>query len=103
VILEVPRAEEFSPVKNAPGSLTDSPDTARAMIMALHRAWAASAGASFPAAVAAEGAADEAVADKAVAEEAMFEVSPLVSYAGEGLAGRVAEQTFGGARPTHIA
>ena len=36
-LLEVRREEEFAPVKNAPGSATDSPDTARAAIMALHR------------------------------------------------------------------
>lgn len=35
-LLEVKREEEFAPVKNAPGSATDSPDTARAAIMALH-------------------------------------------------------------------
>lgn len=29
-ILEVNRDEEFAPVKNAPGSKEDSPDTARA-------------------------------------------------------------------------
>jgi hypothetical protein len=33
---QVVRAEEFSPVKNAPGSASDSPDTARAHLMALH-------------------------------------------------------------------
>ena len=36
-LLEVRRVEEFAPVKNAPGSATDSPDTAKAAIMALHK------------------------------------------------------------------
>lgn len=36
-LLEVARDEQFAPVKNAPGSATDSPDTARAAIMALHK------------------------------------------------------------------
>ena len=67
-LLEVARAEEFAPVKNAPGSATDSPDTARAAILALHRRWVEEAGGAV------EGEA-----------EAGVEVSPLVSYAGEGL------------------
>ena len=35
-LLEVHRHEEFAPVKNAPGSATDSPDTARQAILKLH-------------------------------------------------------------------
>jgi UDP-N-acetylglucosamine/UDP-N-acetylgalactosamine diphosphorylase len=66
-VLEIAREEEFSPVKNAPGSSEDSPDTARALIEALHRGWLVKAGA-------------------AVAGDGVVEVSPLVSYAGEGLA-----------------
>ena len=31
-VLSVPRNDEFAPVKNAPGSTSDSPDTARQMI-----------------------------------------------------------------------
>ena len=31
------RDEEFAPVKNAPGAAADSPDTARAAILALHQ------------------------------------------------------------------
>jgi UDP-N-acetylglucosamine/UDP-N-acetylgalactosamine diphosphorylase len=36
-LMEVAREEEFAPVKNAPGSSTDSPDTARAAILAMHK------------------------------------------------------------------
>ena len=36
-LMEVPRKSEFAPVKNAPGSPSDSPDTARQAIMSLHK------------------------------------------------------------------
>ena len=36
VLVEVARDEQFAPVKNAPGSESDSPDTARAAVLALH-------------------------------------------------------------------
>ena len=35
-LLEVARSEQFAPVKNAPGSTTDSPDTARLAVLQLH-------------------------------------------------------------------
>lgn len=82
-ILETRREEEFAPVKNAPGAATDSPDTARAMVNALCREWAKQAGAAI------EG--DDA---------SVLEVSPLVSYAGEGLSERLRGQTI--AVPTHL-
>ena len=40
-LLEVRREEEFAPVKNAPGAPSDSPDTARRAILALHQRWVA--------------------------------------------------------------
>lgn len=64
-LLEVRRDEEFAPVKNAPGSKADSPDTARQGILALHRRWIEAAGGAV--------------------DGDTVEVSPLVSYAGEGL------------------
>jgi UDP-N-acetylglucosamine/UDP-N-acetylgalactosamine diphosphorylase len=36
-LVEVVRDEEFSPVKNAPGSATDSPETACRAVLALHK------------------------------------------------------------------
>ena len=79
VALEIARDEEFSPVKNAPGSAEDSPDTARAILAALHRRWLRAAGAAFE---------DEEgpAAPAAAAGAAAVEVSPLLSYGGEGLA-----------------
>ena len=43
--LEVVREDEFAPVKNAPGSASDSPDTARAYLAEQGRKWATAAGA----------------------------------------------------------
>ena len=68
VILDVPRSDEFAPVKNAPGSPSDSPDTARAMFSTLSQKWVNSAGGNL-------------VGDLT----AMCEIRPLISYAGEGL------------------
>jgi UDP-N-acetylglucosamine/UDP-N-acetylgalactosamine diphosphorylase len=44
LVVEVAAAEAFAPVKNAPGSKTDSPGTARAAMIARHTAWLEKAG-----------------------------------------------------------
>lgn len=77
VLFEVPREEEFAPVKNAPGSSTDSPDTAREMISGQAKRWALAAGAQLG---------DE-------EGRGLCEVSPLVSYSGEDLHKRLGELT----------
>ncbi|CAE7782761.1 UAP1, partial [Symbiodinium pilosum] len=82
-ILETRREEEFAPVKNAPGTATDSPDSARAMVNALCRSWVEQAGGKL------EGAKDD-----------VLEVSPLLSYAGEGLEDRVSGKTL--SAPCHL-
>ncbi|KAG6837642.1 hypothetical protein H0H93_004918 [Arthromyces matolae] len=65
-VLEVARKEEFSPLKNAPGTGSDDPETSRRDLLAQHRRFLENAGAS-------------------VKEGVEIEISPLVSYAGEGL------------------
>lgn len=69
------RDEEFSPLKNAEGNKSDSPNTCRADINALHRKFVVAAGGH-------------------VAGDGLFEVSPLLTYAGEGLKELVHGKTF---------
>jgi UDP-N-acetylglucosamine/UDP-N-acetylgalactosamine diphosphorylase len=68
IVMEVDRNNEFAPVKNEPGNPVDSPDSARAMISAQAQEWLINAGAIL-------------VNDKSL----MCEISPLLSYGGEGL------------------
>ncbi|KAI8052211.1 nucleotide-diphospho-sugar transferase [Syncephalis plumigaleata] len=72
-VFEVDRAEEFSPLKNAPGTGVDCPETSRRDIVAQHVRFVTRAGGRV-----APGAGES-------AECITFEISPLVSYAGEGL------------------
>lgn len=76
-VLEAARHEEFAPVKNAPGSANDTPETARRMVSDLCKAWVRQAGGIV------NGAADD-----------LFEISPVLSYAGEGLEDQVRGKTF---------
>ncbi|KAH8928845.1 nucleotide-diphospho-sugar transferase [Atractiella rhizophila] len=64
-VLEVPREEEFSPLKNAPGTGADDPGTSRRDLLEMQKRWLEKAGID--------------VAAKEV------ELSPNVTYAGEGL------------------
>jgi len=65
-VLEVERKEEFSPLKNAPGTGSDDPETSRRDLLAQHKRFLEAAGAQ-------------------VKDGIEIEISPLVSYAGEGL------------------
>jgi len=65
-VLEVERNEEFSPLKNAPGTGSDDPETSRRDLLAQHRRFLEKAGAKLN-------------------DGVEVEISPLVSYAGEGL------------------
>lgn len=70
----VVREEEFAPVKNATGN--DSPKSAREMLGKLHREWLVKAHAN-------------------VAQNKLYEISPTISYNGEGLSRRVFERELG--------
>lgn len=67
-------------MKNAPGSPSDSPDTARAHVLALHKRWVEAAGGQ--------------VVGQSESDNGGVEVSPLICYAGEGLAELVAGRSF---------
>ncbi|KRY50795.1 UDP-N-acetylhexosamine pyrophosphorylase [Trichinella britovi] len=69
-ILEVPRNEEFSPLKNPDLLGVDCPTTCRADLYRLHRQWIIDSGGKVP----------ELSQDS---EQFVCEISPLVSYAGE--------------------
>ncbi|XP_072792756.1 UDP-N-acetylhexosamine pyrophosphorylase-like protein 1 isoform X2 [Taeniopygia guttata] len=84
VAFEVLREEEFSPLKNADTADKDTPTTARQALLAQHYRWALKAGARFvdengcriPEKLSVSGTEDP---------PAVCEISPLVSYFGEGL------------------
>ena len=78
-VLQVDRNVEFSPLKNASSAGKDCVDTCRAMTYALNRSFLNAAGAKF---VDASG---EPLAFESLGDEHVCEISPLVSYAGEGL------------------
>lgn len=65
-VFEVDRSVEFSPLKNAPGSSSDSPESSRNDLEKLHRDFITKAGAK-------------------VGQGVGFELSPLITYNGEGL------------------
>jgi len=68
-VLDVARSEEFAPVKNPPGTASDSPDTARMLFSNVAKEWVKKAGATL-------------VGDL---ESDLCEISPMTSYNGEGL------------------
>ncbi|XP_014437552.1 UDP-N-acetylhexosamine pyrophosphorylase-like protein 1 [Tupaia chinensis] len=84
VAFEVLREDEFSPLKNADTADRDTPTTARRALLTQHYRWALQAGAHF---LDEEGAWLPEPPGLSPDEDppAVCEVSPLVSYSGEGL------------------
>lgn len=80
-IMQVNRLEEFAPIKNADSAPSDSPATATLQLHKLHTAWAARTLAAAPA--------PPEILSRLQSEKILVELSPLVSYAGEGLESRV--------------
>ncbi|XP_076867865.1 UDP-N-acetylhexosamine pyrophosphorylase-like protein 1 [Brachyhypopomus gauderio] len=84
VAFEVVREDEFSPLKNADGAPVDTPTTVRRSLSAQHYRWAVQAGAHF---LDADG--NPITTKHRTAQDmvppALCEISPLVSYFGEGL------------------
>lgn len=80
-VLQVNREDEFSPLKNAPGSDSDSPETSRRDIMAQHIRFIEMAGGKV-------------TSDESKTDVITLELSPLVTYAGEGLADIVRGKTI---------
>ncbi|XP_068190503.1 UDP-N-acetylhexosamine pyrophosphorylase-like protein 1 [Antennarius striatus] len=92
VVFEVVREEEFSPLKNADGAAKDTPTTARNSLLAQHCSWATAAGATL---LDAGGKALQSPASVSAGNcSPAFEISPLVSYFGEGLEDILKERTL---------
>uniref|UniRef100_A0A8C5QBJ1 UDP-N-acetylglucosamine pyrophosphorylase 1 like 1 n=1 Tax=Leptobrachium leishanense TaxID=445787 RepID=A0A8C5QBJ1_9ANUR len=84
VAFEVLREEEFSPLKNADTADKDTPTTARRALLWQHYRWARKAGARFIN-VNDSREAEQSSCSESEDPPAVCEVSPLVSYFGEGL------------------
>ena len=67
-VMEVDRVDEFAPIKNAPGSASDGPEHAVAMLNTQWKKWLSNHNAT--------------ISDKG---DGIIEISPLKSYAGENL------------------
>lgn len=83
--MEVVRAHEFSPLKNAVTSPSDNPITCRQHLSQLHQKWVTDAGGIIHNAKSPL---------QTGGEEPLFEVSPSISYSGEGLRQHVEGKNF---------
>ncbi|XP_054722346.1 UDP-N-acetylhexosamine pyrophosphorylase-like [Uloborus diversus] len=100
---EVIREAEFSPMKNAEDAPKDTPTTARLSLYALHHQYIQDAGGRFAddkmesfVSVDLNGTADGEKKDLHAETVGICEISPLVSYDGEGLEELVAGKVFSG-------
>lgn len=103
-VWEVLREDEFSPLKNADGAAKDTPTTCRQDLCSLHRRMMLQAGAKFvhkdgseiPHIPSNRNKAEAGDGQRTCEEfnEIVCEVSPLVSYSGEGLSSIVSGQSF---------
>jgi UDP-N-acetylglucosamine/UDP-N-acetylgalactosamine diphosphorylase len=84
-VMDVERSEEFAPVKNKPGSPSDSPDTARAMISDLAKKRVKAAGGVLTGERKRGARTEEEDDDDKSNGDNICEISPLISYSGEGL------------------
>ncbi|KAE8889079.1 UDP-N-acetylhexosamine pyrophosphorylase-like protein 1 [Phytophthora fragariae] len=80
-VLSVPRETEFAPVKNPPGNPVDSPDSARRMLHDDGKAWLVAAASS----IAQDAKEIDSFVNEKLDKAQRIEISPLVSYNGEGL------------------
>lgn len=99
LVMEVLREDEFAPVKNEPGNPVDSPDTARSLISRQAMRWLTAAGATVVNAlgevVASPGTSGSSDSGSSgiLPPDRLCEISPLVSYQGEGLEARFSGKT----------
>lgn len=102
VVWECVREDEFAPLKNADGAADSTPTACKRALFALHQKWLKAAGAAAfvdgktgeelplmrsPAALVVKDVNEN--EDAKTVEEVTVEISPLVSYAGEGLRSQV--------------
>lgn len=94
VAFQVLREDEFSPLKNADSADRDNPSTARRALLTQHYRWALQAGAHF---LDAHGARlpEKPSLPSSGEPPAICEISPLVSYSGEGLEVYLQGREFG--------
>ncbi|AYU82247.1 UDP-N-acetylglucosamine pyrophosphorylase, putative [Leishmania donovani] len=99
-ILQVDRSMEFAPIKNADGAAADTPMTAAQLLLDLHTKWVAEAIEAAPGTCAAASISTPGMyttQERATALQRLrdgqccWEISPLVSYEGEGLAAYVGQ------------
>ena len=87
-VVQVDRAHEFSPLKNASGAGKDCVETCRAAFFNLNRQYLQKAGVKFV------DAASEPISEGNLTEDDVCHIDPTVSFAGEGL------EEYAAANPT---